>query len=379
MITLTKLSETSTTITLGWTPVVGCTGYRFTSENQAKPSHTWDASKSSVKFSKGSAWYKVEALGVEDEGSYPSVTPPPPPPTGLKWAAPTLSSPQTIQVSASNRSVDLQAGKDYIIKFPSTPITGMGGVTIRGGRNIVVKGGEIFNDNDRGCGAPNDGGEYGLLLESNTGVVHIEGLWVHGKGIGQALLFSNNWTPAEHNLIVQVQNCRFEALHKVSSNGVHTDGIQSWHGPHTLRMFNVTIISQGVCIQTQPFDVTEDNQPLADWHYENVDLVQLNQSVNCVEGGSPHHTYALWKWGGTQGQASAKWPEFHKNIYLSTPETDASGQPDHYTAWASVGMPQGWAGWNPGGSWPITGEAIKLGKRPGGNFVPVGAAGTGYV
>lgn len=80
MLSLTKISETAQTVTLGWTPVSGAVGYRFTAENQAKPSHTWNAQASSVKFSKGSAWYKVEALGVEESDTWPDATPPPPPP-----------------------------------------------------------------------------------------------------------------------------------------------------------------------------------------------------------------------------------------------------------------------------------------------------------
>ncbi|MBA2741125.1 MAG: hypothetical protein H0U46_03840, partial [Actinobacteria bacterium] len=52
-------------------------GYRFTAERQAKPSHTWDPARSSAKFSKGSAWYRVEALGVEALGSYPTAAQPP--------------------------------------------------------------------------------------------------------------------------------------------------------------------------------------------------------------------------------------------------------------------------------------------------------------
>ena len=75
---LTKLSETATTITLGWTPVPGCVGYRFTAEKQAKPSHTWDPARASVRFAKGSAWYKVGALGVAEQGTYPSIAPEPP-------------------------------------------------------------------------------------------------------------------------------------------------------------------------------------------------------------------------------------------------------------------------------------------------------------
>lgn len=79
-LTLTKLSETSTKITLGWTPVTGAIGYRFQSATQApKWSHSWDPMKSQGTFSKAS-WYKVEALGVEEAGQYPSTAPPPPPP-----------------------------------------------------------------------------------------------------------------------------------------------------------------------------------------------------------------------------------------------------------------------------------------------------------
>ena len=75
-LTLTKIAETNSTITLGWIPVPGAIGYRFTAEKQAKPSHTWDPTRDSVKFSKGSAWYKVEALGVAAVGQYPVIDPP---------------------------------------------------------------------------------------------------------------------------------------------------------------------------------------------------------------------------------------------------------------------------------------------------------------
>jgi hypothetical protein len=77
---LTKISETASKITLGWTPVPGAVGYRFQSDTQApKWSHTFDATRSQVTFSKATT-YKVEALGVEAAGAFPGVAPPPPPP-----------------------------------------------------------------------------------------------------------------------------------------------------------------------------------------------------------------------------------------------------------------------------------------------------------
>lgn len=72
---LTKISETASKITLGWTPVPGAIGYRFQSAASLKWSHTWDPTRDSVTFSKA-AWYKVEALMVGATGDYPSVSTP---------------------------------------------------------------------------------------------------------------------------------------------------------------------------------------------------------------------------------------------------------------------------------------------------------------
>jgi len=65
------LSETTSAVTLGWTPVPGALGYRFNSEKQTKPSHTWDPARSSVKFAKGSSWYEVQALMPGPTDIYP--------------------------------------------------------------------------------------------------------------------------------------------------------------------------------------------------------------------------------------------------------------------------------------------------------------------
>lgn len=73
---LTKLSETATTITLGWAPV-GDRGYRFTREKaNGVWSNTWDPTVKQATFSKDSAWYKVEALGEVAAGQYPPAVAP---------------------------------------------------------------------------------------------------------------------------------------------------------------------------------------------------------------------------------------------------------------------------------------------------------------
>lgn len=75
MIQLRKKTGTATSITLEWDPVPGAIGYRFQSAASSIWSHTFDSTRTSVKFSKA-AWYKVEALGVKDVGLYPTTPQP---------------------------------------------------------------------------------------------------------------------------------------------------------------------------------------------------------------------------------------------------------------------------------------------------------------
>jgi hypothetical protein len=69
---LRVLSETDTTITLGWDPLP-VNGFRFTREKAPLHtySHTWDGKRTSVRFSKDSAWYSVEAIEFTDSDIWP--------------------------------------------------------------------------------------------------------------------------------------------------------------------------------------------------------------------------------------------------------------------------------------------------------------------
>lgn len=65
---LTVMSQTNSTITLGWTSIDGI-GYRFFKDGKIV-SHTWDATRSFVKFSKGTS-YKVESILLGPFGESP--------------------------------------------------------------------------------------------------------------------------------------------------------------------------------------------------------------------------------------------------------------------------------------------------------------------
>lgn len=70
-LSLSLVSETAGTVTLGWEAVSGAVGYRFSRVDQSKRPHTWDGSRTTVTFGKGAACYRVEALGLLSDGGHP--------------------------------------------------------------------------------------------------------------------------------------------------------------------------------------------------------------------------------------------------------------------------------------------------------------------
>ncbi len=82
----------------------------------------------------------------------PSATPAPTasgelPSSKLTWAPPQLTNPETLNLTTNPQNLNLDKTKDYILKFPSTPIVAQFNdyavLNITGGHNIVMIGGEI--------------------------------------------------------------------------------------------------------------------------------------------------------------------------------------------------------------------------------------------
>ena len=253
-----------------------------------------------------------------------------PPAATLYWPSPTLSNPTTIEVTNDNTRLNLEPGKDYMIQMPPTPVTSEGGVWLVGGRNIVMVGGEIFNDTPIADGAETDLA-YGLYLKDQTGTVHLEGLSIHGRGIGQAVVLSE-----PNGATVQLQHSRLETLHPVGY--VHTDGIQSWSGPLRLRLFDVTIVTAGVGLQTQPHQFGP--QTIDTWEYRRLNIRQTTAAA-----------YALWK----ELAAGGWWREIHEDMWVRN---------RGYLAWPDL------AHSNPGGKGEGRGHETRSRVLPGGDFVP---------
>lgn len=374
MIVLRKAGETPTTITLEWDPVAGASGYRFQSAGTApKWSHTWDGTRTTVRFAKGQEPYRVEALGALDAGVYPA----PAVPTGrLKWAPPVLANPTTITVTNANRAfgenaAPLPRDRDYIFRL-AEPITA-GTVQIVGGRHVVIVGGEINLDGkEKPCGSFVNNNVIGLQLGAQAGICHLEGLHIHGRGMAQGIVF---WAVAgTYTTTLRLQNCRIEALEKVATSGAHTDAIQLYAGPNRLELFQNTIVSRGPCLQLQTYDLAADAMPTPEMHwFERTNCRQLDQSGNCPDPPPYHRAWFLTK--NLKGASSSQkpWPQHNQDFWLD----EINGQ--DYNAGGTSGDAKA-AGWNPPGAsgYVVTGEPIRLGTPPGGDFVPAGVAGVGY-
>ena len=107
-------------------------------------SQTFDPARLTARFKKGPASFKIEVLrgSARSVGVYPD----PGSESKLLWSPPELSKPRTIDVTNQNHTFALEAGHDYIIRLPSTPLTAKHGLVLIGGRNVVIIGGEIRQD-----------------------------------------------------------------------------------------------------------------------------------------------------------------------------------------------------------------------------------------
>lgn len=108
VLVLTKIAETATSITLGWTPPAGCVGYVLYADGIRK-SNSWDGSKRQWKTDKA-AKLEIEALGSLARGSWPA--PAPPAPEDFTWSPPVPKANEPVTFTVINPRHDTVYGWD---------------------------------------------------------------------------------------------------------------------------------------------------------------------------------------------------------------------------------------------------------------------------
>lgn len=256
------------------------------------------------------------------------------PPPALSWSPPELDDPVTIEITEDNRSLDLEEDQDYLLQLPDEPLEVVGGVTVTGGDDVVMIGGEIW--------VPDVGVDEGqelraLLMRNQSGTVHVEGVALTGPGLGEGFNFDQRL-----GAVVQLQNIRVDTV-RGTEEGHHADVIQSWAGPAELRIDRLTgsTTYQGFFLLPQQFG--DQAQP------EVFDLRRVDITGDDGSG------YLLWR-------DNLDWPIETTEVYV---DPDGGTEDRQRILWPRT---------DPAGSW----GDVTIGPPPGGPFVPEGVAGVGY-
>ncbi len=252
----------------------------------------------------------------------------------LTWAPPELEDPETIQITEDDATLQLEPDQDYELVLPDEPLVREGGVTVYGGRNVVLIGGEIVvpQGDDEGNGL------RALFLRDQTGTVHVEGVKLSGEGLGEGINLDQR-----EGAVVQLQNIWVGEVFGVLE-GHHGDLVQLWAGPAELRVDGLTGSTgyQGLFLLPKQFG--EQPEP------ERFDLRRVD-----ISGAEDGNGYLLWR-------DDLDWPLVTTDVWVAP--TDADPEDRGSFLWDREGE-DSWAD-------------VKVGTPPGGSFVPEDRAGVGY-
>jgi hypothetical protein len=223
-----------------------------------------------------------------------------------------------------------------------------GNVTIKGGRNVTIKGGTIA--------IPASSTKRSALnITDSIGTVHVEGVLFDGTQHEMDAI-----QIVAPSATVQLENIRAVGIVGTFATN-HSDVVQPWGGVKALRVDRLTADSNYQGIYSRP-----DQGAIGSVDLQNVDLT-FNNAAATSSGG-----FLLWM---TDGCTMA--PTTLSNVYIAPrfgstvgaavwPTTTDASCPSKLSG-SSVTFPK----------LPVTGGVIG-GTPPVGAFVPAGKAGTAY-
>lgn len=279
----------------------------------------------------------------------------------LRWAPPHLVDPTTITLGNGYTDTYLEPSRDYIVKLPKNDK--LGGVTLEGGHNIVIIGGQItVPANPAPAGHFYDRYRTGLYIKGATGTVHVEGVLF--RGTRHAV-----WDAIDINApkaAVQLENIRAEGVHGGFWT-FHADVVQPWGGVRALRIDYLTGTSN-----YQGLTLPIDEGPIGSAQVSHVNLRGLDSEIEL--GG-----HLIWL--TTRSTSCRSYPVELTDVYVQP----RPGLTLAESVWPQRGRPRRCAVKAVHGRyvfWPslsdIRGRVLS-GLPPGGSYVPSGVAGTNYV
>lgn len=268
-----------------------------------------------------------------------------PPAEKLTWAPPPLVDPIDLTITddvnfdvhhAGGRNLQLRQDRDYVLHIPK-PITN-GGISVWGGHNVVLIGGEIDYKNPNARHETH--GEEGdaLYIQATTGTFHVEGLRITGDDhlLADGIDIGENVPGA----VVQIENVRIGPCYG-GFHDIHNDCVQSWAGPTTLRIDRLTGWSNYQGFFLLPFQHSSPTLTVSVFDFRHVNM--------CCGG------YALW-------QENPPVPMRIDQVWI---------KPQVANRWPNLTL------WPPGSADTLW-KGVRNGDPPGGDFVPAGVAGCDY-
>lgn len=203
--------------------------------------------------------------------------------SALRFRPPALVNPVTMAFPEGGATVKLDVTKDYILTLPANrPLVNTKGLTITGGRNVVIIGGVVdVRDGDATTGARR--GAY-LSKATPNGTTFIEGVRFISSTQGSLTEGIDLASPTAR---VVLQNVAIDGVLSGSYATNHADMIQAWAGPAVLDIdgFSATTSYQGFFLLPNQHDASL----VKDWSLNRMSLTGTDSA------------YMLWRDNNTAG------------------------------------------------------------------------------
>jgi hypothetical protein len=285
--------------------------------------------------------------------------------------------------TGSHQTLSLDDSTDYKVHLPANgPL--VGGITIAGGHNVQIIGGEIDLTYPCSNDASDCTGIY--IAKSSPGSVFVEGVWIHnpstigttcpGGASSAAQTCSTGHgidvNTADNGAInvntITLENIRIDGISGCSGFHDHADVFQPYQAPgDTIQVDRMTGVTNCQGLQLDP------DLAYSKWHQFPRSITIKNTNVDASY--NPYRKDANGNtWWLTYGLTCISGPIALSNDYFSGPPADPAA--------ASVWPYPGCGAQNSHGVVSWTGVnvqgVIRNGTPIGGDFVPAGAVGLGY-
>jgi hypothetical protein len=259
---------------------------------------------------------------------------------------------------------------DYRVHLPSVPL--VGGIDIDNGHNVIIIGGEI--DLTTPC-TTDTNVCHGINISrgtTSTGEVFIEGVLIknpdptHSQYTGDGIDVNTDTTPN-----ITIQNVRVEGIDGCGTSAAHADVFQ----PYGARGAVIHVDHLTATTDFQGMEINPDTATPSSGVYKNVNMDALpNSHTGCSTGDR-----YLW-WLATGNNTCDTYPMTLSNAYASEPNGSLALNavwPDTDTIFSCPALyNNGVATWP---QLPSVSGGIHNGLPSGGDYVPPGVAGLGYI